>query len=114
MFDSGQIRSKVAAADAGLRSAQARARSTRRDVEVQTVIAWEALQAAQAQRSAAERQRVTAQAALGDARLELKAGAKPMLAVLDAERDAMVAEASLARSEGEVARAAWRLHILTR
>lgn len=113
-FDSGQTRSKVAEATAGLRSAEARARSARRDIEVQTVVAWEAFQSARAQRSAAERQRVAAQAALRDARLEFKAGAKPLLAVLDAERDAVAAEASVARSEGEVARAAWRLRILTR
>lgn len=113
-FDSGQTRSKVAEAMAGLRAAQARARSARRDVEVQTVLAWEALQSAQAHRDSAERQRVAAQSAVRDARLEFKAGAKPLLAVLDAERDAMAAEASVARSDGDVARAAWRLHLLTR
>lgn len=114
LFDSGQTRSKVAEAAAGLRSAEARARSTRRDLEVQTATAWEASQSAKAQRAAADRQRAAAQAALRDARLEFKAGAKPLLAVLDAERDAVAAEAAVARSEGEVARAAWRLHILTR
>lgn len=113
-FDSGHTRSKVAEATAGLRSAEARALSARRDVQVQTVVAWEGFHSAQAQRSAAERQRVAAQAALRDARLEFKAGAKPLLAVLEAERDAVAAEASVARSDGEVARAAWRLHILTR
>lgn len=110
----GQTRSRIAEADAQLRAAEARARAARRDIEVQTITAWEGLQAARAQREAAERQRVTAQAALRDARLEFKAGAKPMLAVLDAERDALAAEAAVARSDGETARAAWLLHILTR
>ena len=114
LFDSGQTRSRVAEADAALRTAEARARSARRDIEVQTVIAWERLQAAQAQQAAANRQRAAAQGALRDARLEFRAGAKPMLAVLDAERDALAAEAASARSEGEIARAAWLLHILTR
>lgn len=90
------------------------ARSTRRDIEVQTVVAWESLQAAQSQREAAERQRVAAQGALRDARLEVQSGAKPLLAVLDAERDALAAEATVARNDGEIARAAWCLHILTR
>ncbi|MDV3256694.1 MAG: TolC family protein [Sphingomonas sp.] len=114
IFDSGRTRSKVAEATAGLRSAEARSRSARRDVEVQTVVAWEALQAARSQRLAAEDQRNAAQAALRDARLEFQAGAKPLLVVMDAERDALAADAAVARSDGEVARAAWRLHILTR
>lgn len=113
-FDSGQTRSKVSEANARLRAAEARARSARRDVEVQTVMAWEALHAAQAQREAAELQRTAAQGALHDARLEFQAGAKSLLAVLDAERDALAAEAAAARADGEIARAGWRLHILTR
>ena len=52
-FDSGQTRSKVAEASAGLRSAEARAQSARRDIEVQTVVAWEAFQSALAQTEAA-------------------------------------------------------------
>lgn len=114
LFDSGQTRSRIVEAEAQLRTAEARARSARRDIEVQTILAWEALLSAQAQRAAADRQRVAALGALRDARLEFRAGAKPMLSVLDAERDALAAEAALARSEGELARAAWRLHILTR
>lgn len=114
LFDSGQTSSKVAEANAQLRAAEARARSARRDIEVQAVVAWEALQSAHAQRDAAERQRVAAQGALHDARLEFRSGAKPLLAVLDAERDALAAEAAVARSDGEISRAAWRLHILTR
>lgn len=114
LFDGRQTSSKVAEAEALLRAATARARSARRDIEVQTIVAWETLQAAQAQREAAERQRVAAQGALRDARLEVRAGAKPLLAVMDGERDALAAEAAVARSDGEVSRAAWRLHILTR
>lgn len=114
LFDGRQTSSKVAEAEALLLAAAARARSARRDIEVQTIVAWETLQADQAQREAAERQRVAAQGALRDARLEVQSGAKPLLAVLDAERDALAAEAAVARSDGEVARAAWRLHILTR
>lgn len=114
LFDGRQTSSKVAEAEALLRAAAARARAARRDIEVQTVVAWEALRAAQSQREAAERQRVAAQGALRDARLEVQTGAKPLLAVLDAERDALAAEAAVARSDGEIARAAWRLHILTR
>lgn len=114
LYDGRQTSSKVTEADAQLRAATARARSARRDIEVQTVVAWETLQAAQSQREAAERQRVAAQGALRDARLEVQAGAKSLLALLDAERDTLAAEAAVARNDGEIARAAWRLHILTR
>ena len=114
LYDGRQTSSKVTEADAQLRAVMARARSARRDIEVQTAVAWESLKAARAQRDAAERQRVAAQGALRDARLEVQAGVKSLLAVLDAERDTLAAEAAVARNDGEIARAAWRLHILTR
>ncbi len=114
LFDGLQTSSKVQEADAKFRAAQDRSRSVRRDIEVRTVVAWESREATKAKRAAVDRQRSAAEAALRDVRLEFKAGAKPLLAVLDAERDALTADAAVARSEGESARAAWQLYILTR
>jgi outer membrane protein len=45
--------------------------------------------------------------------LEAKTGAVPTLAVLDAEREAVEAEAALIEAEGKRHVAAWRLNALT-
>ena len=58
--------------------------------------------------------RVTAaDEALRSTRLEAKVGAKPTLAVLDAEREALAAQAAMIEAEGQRLIAAWQLNALT-
>ena len=51
--------------------------------------------------------------ALRSTRLEAKVGAKPTLAVLDAEREALAAQAAMIEAEGQRLVAAWQLNALT-
>jgi outer membrane protein len=51
--------------------------------------------------------------ALRSTRLEAQVGAKPTLAVLDAEREAIEGEAALLQAEGMQTVAAWQLNALT-
>lgn len=48
--------------------------------------------------------------ALRGTRLEAQAGAKPTLAVLDAEREAIAADTALTEAEGRLLVAAWQLN----
>ena len=57
--------------------------------------------------------RVTAtQQALDDTRLEVKAGAKPQLALLDAEREAIEAESARVSAQGDVLVATYQLRAI--
>ena len=75
--------------------------------------AWTGFHTAEAMVEATSSRVAATQEALRSTKLEAKVGAKPTLAVLDAEREAMAAEAAEIDAEGQRLIAAWQLNALT-
>ena len=75
--------------------------------------AWQGLDTANRTIAASEARVAAANEALRGTRLEAQVGAKPTLAVLDAEREATEAQAALLEAQGRRHVAAWRLNALT-
>ncbi len=82
-------------------------------LEGMVIDVWHGLITARRVTEASQLQSVAAVEALRGTRLEAQVGAKPTLAVLDAEREAIEAEAALLQAEAMRTVAAWRLNALT-
>lgn len=109
----GRVSSAVKAADADLAAAQARERQARLALDGLVIDAWQGLLTAGRMVAASRLRDEAAAEALRGTRLEAQVGAKPVLALLDAEREAIEAEAARVEAEGMRMVAAWRLNALT-
>lgn len=98
LFDGGRTGAKVRAAEADLAERSAQLAAAEQEVERRTAAAYAALIGADRILIAARARREASDAALRGVRLEVKAGAQPMLALLDAERDAASAAADETRA----------------
>lgn len=112
LWAGGRTQAKIEAADATLDGSEARARDARDQVESAVISAWSGLSTAQRMVAASSARAAAADEALRSTRLEAKVGAKPTLAVLDAERDATAAQAAVIEAEGQRLVAAWQLDAL--
>jgi len=112
IFSGGRIGAKASGAAAELRAAQADAENARLVVEQQAVVAFEDVTTARAILAASEARLNASEAALRGTALEVKAGAKPQLAQLDAEREAIEAQAARAEAGGRVLVAGYRLRAI--
>lgn len=113
LFSGGRNGAQVRGADADLAGAEARARQTRQTLDGMVIDAWQGLDTARRMISASEARVAAANEGLRSTRLEAQVGAKPTLAVLDAEREAAEAQAALLEAQGRRHVAAWRLNALT-
>ncbi|MBC2667860.1 TolC family protein [Novosphingobium piscinae] len=113
LFSGGRIAARTREASADLDAAQAMVRQADHMLEGLVIDAWQSVITARRMVDASRLRLAAASEALRDTQLEAKVGAKPMLAVLDAEREAIEAEAALAESEGRQTVAAWQLNALT-
>lgn len=113
LFAGGRVASQIRAADADLSAAEARERQARLMLDGMVIDAWQALRTAGRMLEASRLRQEAAAEALRGTRLEAQVGAKPTLAVLDAEREAIGAEAALIEAEAMHQVAAWRLNALT-
>lgn len=113
LFAGGRVASQVRAADADLAGAQARERQAGLSLDGMVIDAWQGLITAGRVVEASRLRHEAAAEALRGIRLEAQVGAKPTLDVLDAEREAVTAEAALIEAEGMRHVAAWRLNALT-
>lgn len=113
LWSGGRVVAQVRVADADLAGSEARVRETDQALEGLVIDAWQGLTTARRMTEASRQRREAAEEALRGTRLEARVGAKPMLAVLDAEREAIEAEAALVESEGRQTVAAWQLNALT-
>jgi len=113
LWAGGRVLTQTRKADAELTAAQARARGAGLAVEGMVIDAWQGLQTASRMAEATRLRASAADEALRSTQLEAKVGQKPTLAVLDAEREALEAEASRIESEGMRLVAAYRLNALT-
>lgn len=98
LFDGGRAGAKVRAAEADLAERTAQLAAAEQEVERRTAAAYAALIGADRAMLAARARREASDAALRGVRLEVRAGAQPMLALLDAERDAAAAAAEETRA----------------
>ncbi|MEO0030388.1 MAG: hypothetical protein RIS94_146 [Pseudomonadota bacterium] len=110
IFAGGRVASQIRTADAELDAAEARARATDDTLTGMVTDAWTGLATARRMTAASRLRTEAANEALRGTRLEMKVGAKPTLAVLDAEREAIEAEAALLQAEGMQTVAAWTLN----
>ena len=92
---------------------QARAREAHDAIDSAVISAWTGLAAAHRMVAASAARTSATAEALRSTQLEAKVGAKPTLAVLDAEREAMAAEAAEIEAQGQRLIAAWQLNALT-
>jgi outer membrane protein len=113
LFSGGRTGSLIRTANADVAVAQARARQTRQSLDGMVVDAWLGLETTNRMVSASEARDAAANEALRGIRMEAQVGAKPILAVLDAEREATEAQTALLEAQGRRQVAAWRLNVLT-
>lgn len=113
LWAGGRVAAQTRVADADLDASEARLRQADQALEGMVIDAWQGLITARRMTEASQLRSVAATEALRGTRLEAQVGAKPMLAVLDAEREAIEAEAALLQAEGMRSVAAWRLNALT-
>lgn len=112
LFDGGRTGARVRRASAELRAAQADADDARLTIEQQAITAMQDVETARALVSAAEARLIATRAALRGTELEVQVGAKPQLALLDAQREAIEADASHAAARGRLLVAAYRLRAI--
>lgn len=113
LWAGGRVSSQTRAADADLDASEARLRQADQMLEGMVIDAWQGLITARRMTEASRLRTDAAAEALRGTRLEARVGAKPTLAVLDAEREAIEAEAAMLQAEGMQTVAAWRLNALT-
>lgn len=113
LWAGGRVAAQTRAADADLGASEARLRQADQALEGMVIDAWQGLITARRMTDASQLRSAAADEALRGTRLEAQVGAKPTLAVLDAEREAIEAEAALLQAEGMRTVAAWRLNALT-
>lgn len=112
LFAGGRTAAKIHEADATLDASEARAREAREQIDAAVIAAWTSLKTAhRLVEASAARSAATAEA-LRSVQLEAKVGAKPTVAVLDAEREATAADAAAIEAEGQRMVAAWQLNAL--
>lgn len=111
-FDSGAGGARVREAQAQRSASAARLRQSRDDMTQAVIEAWSSLESAERGLDAARDGDAAAREALRGTRLEVRSGAKPPLAELDAAREAIAATARLAEAQASVQVAAWRLRLL--
>lgn len=98
LFDGGRNRARQDGAAAALAEREAELRAAEAEIERQTISAYEGLMSAHDTLVAARARSAAAEAALRGTRLEVRAGAAPVLALLDAEREAAAATAEETRA----------------
>ena len=113
LFAGGRVASQIRAADADLDASEARLRQATLALDGMVIEAWQGLVTARLMVEASRLQTEAAEEALRGTRLEAQVGARPTLAVLDAEREAIAAQAALLDAEAMQTVAAWRLNALT-
>ncbi|MDE2303260.1 MAG: TolC family protein [Sphingomonadales bacterium] len=112
LWAGGRTAAKIHEADAAEDASEARTRAVREALQGEIIDAWSAIHTAAALASASDQRLLAATEALRSTRLEARVGAAPTLAVLDAEREAIAAEAAAIDAAGQRLVAAWKLDAL--
>lgn len=112
VFSGGVVSGRIDEARAEARAARAGLEAARAQVREAVIAAWSDLTAARAMATAAKDQADAAASALDSVRNEVRVGQKPTLDLLDAEREALAADAALIAARGEAVSSAYRLRAL--
>ncbi|HJV43687.1 TolC family outer membrane protein [Caulobacter sp.] len=112
LFSGGAVSGRVDEAGAELRAARARLDAARTQVREAVIVAWGDVATARAVVLAATDQASAATSALDSVRNEVRVGQKPVLDLLDAEREALAARSALVVARGEATVSAYRLNAL--
>lgn len=112
LFAGGAINGRVDEARAGLRAARFAQDDARAQVREAVIGAWEDVETSRALVTAASDQVNSAQSALDSVRNEVRVGQKPMLDLLNAEREALGAQSAMVAARGGVIVASYRLNAL--
>ncbi|MCJ2176942.1 TolC family protein [Novosphingobium album (ex Hu et al. 2023)] len=113
IFAGGRVATQIHAADAGVDASEALLRQADQALQGMVIDAWTGLATANRMVDATNLQNQAAMEALRGRKLEAKVGSLPVLSVLDAEREAIAAEAALLEAQGQRLVAAWQLNALT-
>lgn len=113
LFAGGRVAAQTRAADADLAASEERLRQADQALSGMVIDAWTNLATARRVVEATRLQTEAADEALRGRKLEAKVGSVPVLAVLDAEREAVAAEAAGIEARGRQLVAAWQLKALT-
>ncbi|MCT2399943.1 TolC family protein [Novosphingobium mangrovi (ex Huang et al. 2023)] len=113
IFAGGRVATQTRAANAGLDGSEARLRQADQALTGMVIDAWSGLATANRMVEATHLQTAAADEALRGRKLESQTGSVPVLAVLDAEREAIAAQAALLEANGRRLVAAWQLNALT-
>jgi len=112
VFSGGVVSGRIDEARADAHAARAGLEAARAQVREAVIGAWSDLAAARAMAAAAKDQAAAAASALDSVRNEVRVGQKPTLDLLDAEREALAADAALIAARGEAVTSAYRLRAL--
>jgi outer membrane protein len=109
LFSGGQASARQRGAEADLSASESDYQAAHDAIEQQATQGFEAVRAARAVLTAAEARATATQSALRSTKLEVQSGAKPQLALLDAEREAIDAESGRIAAQGNLLVAAYAL-----
>lgn len=112
-YSGGRVSAQVSKAKANARAADADAELAALEIESQARQSFAAVSSSQAVLVAAQARSAATQEALRGTRLEVSVGAKPQLALLDAEREAIAADTARIAAEGQLLVAAYTLLAVT-
>lgn len=109
LFSGGLVAGKISEAAAGRGAADATLEQTREAVREAAIETWHGLATARSVAIAARAQAASADAALASVREEVRVGEKPVLDLLDAEREDLADQLGALQAEASVVIAAYRL-----
>ena len=112
LFSGGAVSGRIDEAGAALAGAQAGLDAARAQVREAVIGAWGDVTTARAVMLAATDQASAATSALDSVRNEVRVGQKPVLDLLDAQREALSAQSALVAARGEVTVSSYRLDAL--
>jgi outer membrane protein len=112
LFTGGRVSGKISEASSKVRAADARLIAARTQLEEQVVSAFQNVRTTQLIEKAAGDQSTATAQALESVRYEVRVGMKPQLDLLDAEREVLAAQTSIARARTDRIVAAYRLMAL--
>lgn len=112
LFAGGRVQAAKVEASAEVRAAEARREATRAALKTAVIAAWSDLQTSRLAMAAARDQAQAAKRAVESLRQEVRVGQRPVVDLLDAERDQLGAVARALAAEGEVTVSGRQLHVL--
>jgi outer membrane protein TolC len=113
LFAGGRVQAARSEASAARRVAEAQRDSARAALKAQVINAWSDLQAMRLAVEAAKDQSGAATSAVDSLGNEVRVGQRPMVDLLDAQRDLLAATARRLAAEGDLVVAARRVAVLT-